>query len=72
MMRTMDQAVADLRGQLASAYSERRIDATADGYLVGFGTRQTYSMRIELAEAFRLSAPASELAQRIYQRIRRE
>lgn len=68
MMRTMDQTVAGLRD--LGVYSERRIDAAVDCYLVGFGA-QTASMRIELAETFRLGTPASELAQRAYQRILR-
>jgi hypothetical protein len=70
MMRTIEQAVGDLGGLLASAYSERSIDAVVDRYLVGFGA-QTASVRIELAEAFRENAPPSELAQRIRQRILR-
>ncbi|MGC1327708.1 MAG: hypothetical protein WA850_18495 [Xanthobacteraceae bacterium] len=49
-------------------FSAHRIDAAVDYYLVGHG-RQTFDLRAELAEAFQQKAGASELAERIRQRI---
>jgi len=71
--RTLDQCAGDLTdlSRSGSAYSESRIDALVDSYLVGFGTA-TPMMRKRLAEAFAKSAPVSELCERKRKRIERE
>jgi hypothetical protein len=72
-MLTLDQCASYL-GDLSrsgEAYSERRVDACVDGYLVGFSA-ETAKRRKELAEAFGEKAQISELSERMRKRILRE
>jgi hypothetical protein len=71
-MRTMDQCAAGLANlsQQNEPYSESRIDALVDHYLVGFGV-ETAAKRTELADAFTKIAPPTDLSDRIRLRILR-
>ncbi len=69
MRPTFEQCVDQL--VRLGTYSERRIDAIADTYLVGFG-RQTATIRMQLADAFKQRQPPSGLSERIWRRIRRD
>jgi hypothetical protein len=66
MRPTFEQTAAEL--VRLGTYSADRIDAIVDACLVGFG-RQTATMRMQLADAFKKRAASSELSDRIWQRI---